>query len=95
MLTRKKTILCLSLLFTFSLISQAQYNNLWIPDTLAGTTFNLTIKDTFAQLKTGNQTITGGINSNFWGPTLFFKQGDTVHLNVRNKLNDSTTIPCQ
>ena len=92
MLTRKKTILCLSLLFTFSLISQAQYNNLWIPDTLAGTTFNLTIKDTFAQLKTGNQTITGGINNNFWGPTLFFNQGDTVHLNVRNKLNDSTTI---
>ena len=89
----KKSILCLSLLFTFSLTSQAQYNNLWIPDTISGTTFNLTVKDTFAQLKTGNQTITAGINnSQFWGPTLIFNQGDTVHMNVQNNLNDSTTV---
>ncbi len=27
--------------------AKAQYNQLWIPDTLSGTTFNLTIKDTF------------------------------------------------
>jgi blue copper oxidase len=71
----------------------AQYNNLWIPDTLSGTNFNLTIKDTFAQiLPTGNQTITGGINGKFWGPTLFINKGDVVHMNVQNKLNDSTTI---
>jgi len=81
-------ILCISLSSIF-----AQYNNLWIPDTLRGTNFNLTIKDTFKQiLKTGNQTITGGINGNFWGPTLFFNQGEIVHLNVKNKLNDSTTL---
>lgn len=72
---------------------QAQYNKLWIPDTLSGTHFNLTIKDTFAQIRaTGNQTITGGINGKIWGPTLIFKKGDVVHLNVKNKLNDSTTI---
>ncbi len=71
----------------------SQYNTLWIPDTLSGTTFNLTIKDTFAQFKKGNQTITGAINNNkFWGPTLIFNQGDTVHMSVTNKLNDSTTI---
>jgi blue copper oxidase len=71
----------------------AQYNNLWIPDTLSGTNFNLTIKDTFAQiLPTGNQTITGGINGKFWGPTLFINKGDVVRMNVQNKLNDSTTI---
>ena len=71
----------------------AQYNTLWIPDTLSGTTFNLTVKDTFAQLKAGNQTITGSVNhDNFWGPTLFLRKGDTVHGNVLNKLNDSTTI---
>jgi len=70
----------------------AQYNNLWIPDTLSGTTFNLTIKDTFSQLRTGQQTITGGINNKFWGPTLFVNKGDTVHMNVRNSMNDSTTI---
>lgn len=83
--------LIVSLLFANN--SFAQYNTLWIPDTLSGTTFNLNIKDTFSQLKAGQQTITAGINNDhFWGPTLFFNQGDTVHLNVRNSLNDSTTL---
>lgn len=73
--------------------SNAQtYQNLWIPDTLNGTTFNLTIKDTLKQIRTGNQTITGGINGDFWGPTLFINKGDVVHMNMRNNLNDSTTI---
>ena len=88
------------LLLAFCLIalcrcqSAAQpYNQLWIPDTLSGTNFNLTIKDTFAQIVTnGNQTITGGINGKFWGPTLFFNKGDEVHMNVQNNLNDSTTL---
>lgn len=87
-----------NLLLTFSFIcltyiGKSQYFSLWIPDTISGTTFNLAVKDTFKQLKVGNQTITGAINnSNFWGPTLFFNQGDTVHMSVKNKLNDSTTI---
>jgi len=70
----------------------AQYNNLWIPDTLSGTQFNLNLVDTFAQLRPGNQTITEGVNNKFWGPTLFFNQGDTVHMNVHSFLNDTTTI---
>ena len=73
-------------------IADAQYNNLWIPDTLSGTTFNLTMRDTFKQFLPGNQTITAGINGNFWGPTLIFRQGDTVHMNVQNNLNDTTTL---
>jgi|688.fasta_scaffold05285_15 bilirubin oxidase len=84
-----------TLLFILSLASAVNaqtYNNLWIPDTLSGTEFNLTIKDTIKQIRTGNQTITGGINGNFWGPTLFINKGETVHMNVLNKLNDSTTI---
>ena len=73
--------------------SKAQYNTLWIPDTLSGTNFNLNIKDTFAQIVSkGNQTITGGINGKFWGPTVFIKKGDVVHMNVKNNLNDSTTL---
>jgi len=85
------------ILFSFLLVSQIglsqSYNTMWIPDTLTGTNFNLTIKDTFAQIvNTGNQTITGGINGKFWGPTLFINKGDTVHMNVSNNLNDSTTI---
>lgn len=77
----------------FSINVVAQYNNLWIPDTISGTVFNLTVKDTFAQFRPGNQTITAGVNnSKFWGPTLFFNKGDTVQMNVTNNLNDSTTI---
>ena len=72
--------------------SQAQYNSLRIPDTISGTTFNLVIKDTFKQFLPGNQTITTGINSDFWGPTLIFNQGDTVHMNVQNNTNDATTL---
>ena len=88
----KKIAITLTLIFG-SLIGNAQYNNLWIPDTLSGTNFNLAIKDTFAQIvNTGNQTITGGINGKFWGPTLFMNKGDIVHMNVTNNLNDSTTL---
>ena len=86
----KKLLLLLSAILFLS-EANAQFNNLWIPDTISGTTFNLTVKDTFAQLRPGNQTITAGINnSQFWGPTLIFNKGDTVHLNVLNNLNDST-----
>ena len=74
-------------------VSGQSYNTLWIPDTLSGTNFNLVIKDTFAQVvSSGNQTITGGINGKFWGPTLFLNKGDVVHMDIQNKLNDSTTI---
>lgn len=80
-------------LLCLSTTLKAQYNNLWIPDTLSGTTFNLNLVDTFAQMRLGNQTITAAVNANtFWGPTLIFNQGDTVHMNVHNGLNDSTTI---
>jgi len=83
--------ICLAALSACTTHAQS-YNPLWIPDTLSGTHFNLTIRDTFAQLTPGNQTITGGINGKFWGPTLFFNKGDEVHLNVLNKLNEATTI---
>lgn len=71
----------------------AQYNTLRIPDTLAGPTFNLTMKDTFTQIVTGrNVTQTAGINSDFWGPTLIMNQGDDVNIYVHNSMNDSTTL---
>jgi bilirubin oxidase len=82
----------LSCLFVAHFSADAQYNTLWIPDTLSGTNFNLVLKDTFAQLRSGNQTITAGVNGAFWGPTLFINKGDEVHMNVYNKTNDSTTI---
>ncbi len=88
----KQLILFAVLSFSSTTIAQS-YNTLWIPDTLSGTSFNLAVKDTFKQIvNTGNQTITGGINGSFWGPTIFIQKGDSVHFNVRNYLNDSTTI---
>jgi len=66
---------------------------MWIPDTLSGPNFTLNIRDTFAQIvPSGNQTITGGINGKFWGPTLLMNKGDIVHMTVNNYLNDSTTL---
>ncbi len=83
--------LCMTLAFVSLQLSA--YNDLHIPDTLSGTNFTLAIRDTFAQYKTGNQTITSGINgATFWGPTIFVNKGDTVHMTVKNFLNDSTTI---
>jgi bilirubin oxidase len=72
--------------------SFAQYQQLWIPDTLSGSTFNLTAQDTFKQMLTGNQTITAAYNGNWWGPTMIWNKGQTVHLNVTNKLQDTTTV---
>lgn len=90
---KKQSSLLVLFLSLITLSTSAQtYNALRIPDTLSGTTFNLAMKDTFAQILPGNQTITGGINGNFWGPTLFINKGDTVHMNVQNNLNDSTTL---
>src|SRR3954468_2025465 len=81
----------ISLLFAFQAFSQT-YNQLWIPDTLSGTQFYLDMKDSSKQFFTGINTATAGINSNFWGPTLFINRGDTVHMHVNNLLMDSTTL---
>lgn len=82
-----------SVLLLIPSISNAQYNTITIPQALYGTTFNLKIKDTLKQIKTGNQTVTGAINKeNFWGPTLFINKGDEVHMNVTNSLNEATTL---
>ncbi|MEP7263860.1 MAG: multicopper oxidase domain-containing protein [Bacteroidota bacterium] len=65
---------------------------MWIPDTLTGSTFNLTVKDTFRQFFPGQQTITEAVNGNWWGPTLIFNKGQNVQLNVINNLTDTTTM---
>lgn len=68
------------------------YNDLWIPPTLSGTTFDLTLSKSTKQIKTGNATKTYGYNGNsFWGPTLIMNKGDFVKLNVKNNLTETTT----
>jgi FtsP/CotA-like multicopper oxidase with cupredoxin domain len=85
------------LLFLISInIAQAQYNQLTIPDTLSGPTFNLSIEEGTMNWF-GSAVNTAGINpaattNTFWGPTLIFNKGDTVHMNVTNNLMDTTTI---
>lgn len=88
-----KKFLLTSILVCFLASMNAQtYNQLWIPDTLGGSTFNLTARDTFRQMIPGNQTVTAAYNGSWWGPTLMWYKGDSVHMVVTNNLNDSTTV---
>ncbi len=66
---------------------------LFIPDTLSGTIFNLTVHPDSVQFMPGKITKTTGINaSRYLGPTLFLKKGDSVHITVNNHMADTTTM---
>ncbi len=67
-------------------------NPLWIPDTLSGTNFNLTVQTGIVQFYAGQNTPTYGVNGNFLAPTLFLNKDDTVTLNVTNNLIFETTM---
>lgn len=68
------------------------YSNLWIPPTLSGTTFNLSLDKSTKQFFSGSITNTYAYNgANFWGPTLIMNKGDQVQINVKNNLNETTT----
>ncbi len=68
------------------------YNQLWIPPTLTGTTFDLTLSPSTKQLQTGAPTTTYAFNGeNFWGPTLIMNRGDMVQMHVNNRLSETTT----
>lgn len=88
----KKTI-CTALLGMVLSHSQAQtYSNLWIPPTLSGTNFNLSLNITNKQYLPGTKTVTYGYNRNdFWGPTLIMNKGDIIQINLTNNLVDTTT----
>lgn len=89
----KRLLIFTSVLLAATAARAQTYNTLWIPDTLSGPSFNLTLKDTMKQIRSGNQTITSSINTdNFWGPTLIMNKWQNVSFNVKNKLNDSTTL---
>lgn len=73
------------LLFGFSgkLISQ---NPLFIPDTISGTTFSLSVQKGTKMFYPGYNTNTLGYNGAFLGPTLIMKKGDNVNIFVKNNL---------
>ena len=79
------------LLSLFTYETKAQ-NPLFIPDTLSGTNFNLTVQSGTKQFIGTNNTPTYGYNGNFLGPTLFINKDDSITLNVTNNLTQETTV---
>lgn len=77
------------ILFTLYAIGQ---NPLYIPDTLSGTTFSLSVQSGTKVFIGTNNTPTFGYNGNFLGPTLLIRKGDSITLNVTNNLNTQTTV---
>lgn len=58
---------------------------------LSGNTFNLSIEKIAVNV-TGNPSIAKTVNGMLSGPTLRWKEGDTVTINVTNNLNEDTSI---
>lgn len=88
-------------LLTFTLLtflltpffSKAQFfNELFIPDTLDGTTFNLDMRPGSVSFLPGDTTDTYGINQDYLGPTLIMNAGDFVQMNVTNSIADTITM---
>lgn len=67
-------------------------NPLFIPDTLTGSSINLTLQHGTVNFYPGNATQTMGVNGNLLGPTLILNKNQTVTMNVTNNLMDSSTI---
>jgi blue copper oxidase len=84
-----KELMVVAILTTISSFSQ---NPLFIPDTLSGTNFSLTVQTGTKQFFGINNTPTYGYNGNFLGPTLLIKKGDSITLNVTNNLTQKTTV---
>ena len=58
---------------------------------LSGNVFNLSIEKIAVNI-TGNPSIAKTVNGMLSGPTLRWKEGDTVTINVTNNLNEDTSI---
>lgn len=90
----------LRLCFLSTIVTSAlaqQGNRLWIPDTLGGPEFSLSMAPGHEHFIADQLTMTAGFNAEttgraFWGPTLIFRKGDTVRMNVTNNLGEETTV---
>jgi len=79
------------ILILLSSLAFAQ-NPLFIPPTLTGNTFNLTLQAGTHQFFSGQPTATMGVNGNILAPTLIFEKDSIVNITVNNNLPDSTTM---
>ena len=83
----------LALVFAFYINTVAGQHLLYIPDTLSGTTFNLTVHRDSVQFFPGKITQTLGVNSHkYLAPTLIFRKGDSISITVNNNIGDTTTM---
>jgi len=76
-------------------IAQASrsFQPLRIPELIEGTEFQLDLHKETKSFWPGETTATYALNhEKFWGPTLVFNKGDTVRLNVKNSLDEVTTL---
>ncbi len=67
-------------------------NPLAIPPLLSSTSPTLTLAADSTQFLQGAKTKTYGINQGYLAPTLMFRKGDVVQMNVANALADTTTM---
>jgi blue copper oxidase len=66
---------------------------LFIPDTLSGSTINLTLKTDSVQFFPGQISFTNGYSGyKYLGKTLILKKGTNVSITVNNQLTDTTTV---
>ncbi|MBU3678211.1 MAG: hypothetical protein FGM32_01215 [Candidatus Kapabacteria bacterium] len=92
------TLLCAITLLVSTEVFAQNYNPLWIPDTIAGSQFNLTMERGVEKwLGPSSAVETAGFNTQqtgrgSWGPTLFVRKGETVTMNVTNNLSDTTAV---
>ena len=84
-----KNLVYLTLVFFGVLNAQ---NELYIPETLSGNEFNLSLQNGTTQLFDGDATETMGANGGNLAPTLIFEQGEYVNINVTNNIGEETTI---
>lgn len=66
---------------------------LFIPDTLVGPNYALTMHEDSVQFFPGKKSHTYAYNTNkYLGPTLIFKKGTAVNITVNNQIPDTTTV---
>jgi blue copper oxidase len=66
---------------------------LFIPDTLVGPNFNLTMHKDSVQFFPGRKTMTYAYNANkYLGPTLILNKGANITITVKNQIGDTTTV---
>ncbi len=65
---------------------------LFIPDTLSGSSLNLSLQNGEVEFFVGSMTQTIGYNQDIFGPTIILEKGNEVTINVSNNLTTNTTL---